>query len=635
MTIRQLDASSQTQRPTAGQVYTALERAMPWLVWLFFLVIYGSATAPSIAALFDDTLEFQLVLPTFGIAHPTGYPLYTLLGGVWSQLLPVGNWAWRVNLFSAAAAAASVMLVFLLARRLTWRAGHGDTLAGAAAAIAFGFGPVWWAQATIAEVYALHNLFVAAILLVAVNLPPAGARNFDRSVTLLFGLIGLGLAHHRTTALVLPGVALYLLWTARTMIKPQRAWLAWALALLAPLLLYAYLPLRAAQGIADLNGSYVNSWAGFWDHVLARRYTSFFVANDLSQGYSWADWLALWVTQSGWLGAALSLLGLGMLAERAHRPAWTLVGLVLGVNLLFALNYRVADPEVFMLPVWLCAAVLTGGGLTVLRRLLPATRWATLLAGGVVVALAIGAGRGAPLNRSNDWRTHDYAVDMASVAFPPGARVIGIEGEMTALKYMQQAEGLGVIATPIVADAPDARRTAIADALAVGVAPFLTREVDGIAAQYSFTGEGPLVRVWPRGQVDEQTPSIQRELALLDGRLRLEGYDVARLLWAGGPVARVTLYWRPQQALDHNLKVSLRVVDGTGNPLPLADGAPAAVDAFPLRQVAPTTSWAPEAQVRDVYEIELPADPTGAQLLLIIYDGDTLAEAGRIEAPLP
>lgn len=608
---------------------------MPWLVWLVFLVSYGSTTAPSIAALFDDTLEFQLVLPTFGIAHPTGYPLYTLLGGVWSHLLPVGNWAWRANLFSAVAAATSVMLVFLLTRRLTWRAGRGDTLAGVAAAIAFGFGPVWWAQATIAEVYALHNLFIAAILLAAVSLPPAGARHFDRRATLLFGLIGLGLAHHRTAVLVLPGVALYLWWTAPAMVRPQRAWLVWLAAFLTPLLLYCYIPLRAEQGITDLNGSYVNSWAGFWDHVLARRYTSFFAANDLSQGYTMTEWLAQWVAQSGWLGAALSVLGLGMVVDRAHRPAWTLIGVVLGVNLIFAVSYRVADPEVFMLPVWLCAAVLTGGGLTVLRRRLPSTRWATLLAGGVVVALAIGAGRGAPLNRSDDWRAHDYAVDMASVAFPPGSRVIGIEGEMTALKYMQQAEGLGMAATPIVANAPDARRTALADALAVDVAPYLTREVDGIAAQYSFTGEGPLVRVWPRGQADARAPTIPRELALLDGRLLLEGYDVERLLWAGGPVARVTLYWRPQQALDRNLKVSLRVVDGAGNPLMLADGAPAVVDAFPLRQVAPTTSWAPDVQVRDVHEIELPADPTGAQLLLIIYDGDTLAEVGRIETPLP
>ncbi|MCA1554820.1 MAG: DUF2723 domain-containing protein, partial [Chloroflexi bacterium] len=35
--------------------------------------------APSVAFLFDDSLEFQLVGYKLAIAHPTGYPLYTLL----------------------------------------------------------------------------------------------------------------------------------------------------------------------------------------------------------------------------------------------------------------------------------------------------------------------------------------------------------------------------------------------------------------------------------------------------------------------------------------------------------------------------------------------------------------------------
>jgi len=55
-------------------------------------VLYAATAGPSVVELFDDSLEFQLVLPTFGIAHPTGYPLYTLLGGLWSRVLfPFGT----------------------------------------------------------------------------------------------------------------------------------------------------------------------------------------------------------------------------------------------------------------------------------------------------------------------------------------------------------------------------------------------------------------------------------------------------------------------------------------------------------------------------------------------------------------
>ncbi len=38
--------------------------------------------------------------PTLSIFHPTGFPTYTMLGWLWSQL-PIGEVAWRMNLLSA------------------------------------------------------------------------------------------------------------------------------------------------------------------------------------------------------------------------------------------------------------------------------------------------------------------------------------------------------------------------------------------------------------------------------------------------------------------------------------------------------------------------------------------------------
>jgi hypothetical protein len=264
-------------------------RWLPWLVGLLFFTLYSLTAAPSVVALFDDTLEFQLVGPTFAIAHPTGYPLYTLLGGLWSRVvLPIGNWAWRMNLLSALTAAGTVALLFALTSRLvTTSTGQPNRWAGLAAALAFGLGPLWWSQATVAEVYTLHGLFVIAILSVAiginggegrrqttdsreilppchpVTLSPCHPVTLSRRMTLLCLLIGLGLAHHRTIVLILPGVLIYLLGSVPGLWRPRRSWGQWLAALLAPLLLYLWLPLRAATGVIDLHGSYVNSWLAF------------------------------------------------------------------------------------------------------------------------------------------------------------------------------------------------------------------------------------------------------------------------------------------------------------------------------------------------------------------------------------
>ena len=130
------------------------------------------------------------------------------------------------------------------------------------------------------------------------------------------------------------------------------------------------------MGVSDLNGSYVNTISGFLDHVLARRYAAFFADNALAVSRTMSDWLALFVQEMGLVALLLAVLGFPWLFDRQRRPvkAWIFVLIVLLTNLLFALNYRVGDVEVFLLPVFLCLAIFTGGGVGLFARLLDAAR---------------------------------------------------------------------------------------------------------------------------------------------------------------------------------------------------------------------------------------------------------------------
>ena len=82
-------------------------KTIDWLVaaglMIAALILYIFTLAPTV--LTADGGEFQFVPWLPGIAHPTGYPLYMLLGWAWSHLLPMGNVAWRMNLFSSVVAA--------------------------------------------------------------------------------------------------------------------------------------------------------------------------------------------------------------------------------------------------------------------------------------------------------------------------------------------------------------------------------------------------------------------------------------------------------------------------------------------------------------------------------------------------
>lgn len=91
---------------------------LPKTLWLGFgfALLYAATTAPGLLP--ADSGEFQLIVARWGLAHPPGYPLYTLIGGLWSHLFPWGDILWRINLLSALLAALTLTLIFDTVR--TW-----------------------------------------------------------------------------------------------------------------------------------------------------------------------------------------------------------------------------------------------------------------------------------------------------------------------------------------------------------------------------------------------------------------------------------------------------------------------------------------------------------------------------------
>src|ERR1700722_2437593 len=85
------------------------------VAFLVVIAIYLCTMMPGPA--FMDTGEYQTVTYVLGCAHPTGYPLYTMVGKLFGTLVPLGNWAVRMNLMSALSTAASAAMLVLLAMR--------------------------------------------------------------------------------------------------------------------------------------------------------------------------------------------------------------------------------------------------------------------------------------------------------------------------------------------------------------------------------------------------------------------------------------------------------------------------------------------------------------------------------------
>jgi Protein O-mannosyl-transferase TMEM260-like len=164
---------------------------------LVALVFFVGRTARELV-LFGDSAELIAAAKVWGVPHPTGYPLWTLLGHAASRL-GFGSVAFRVNLTSALAHAIAVGFVMALAFRLR------GPVAALAAGAALALGGSFLLGSTYAEVFPLNDALFAISLYLVVRARRPGRFS---AVVLAFAVFGLSLGHHHMALLGLPALAI-------------------------------------------------------------------------------------------------------------------------------------------------------------------------------------------------------------------------------------------------------------------------------------------------------------------------------------------------------------------------------------------------------------------------------------------
>jgi len=619
------------------------------LLALASLALYVATAAPSVATLFDDSLEFQVVLPTLGIAHPSGYPLYTLMGKLWTLLLPFRDPAGRANLLSAVAAAAAVGVFFLVARRLA-----GSRAAAVVATTAFAISPAWWSQATIAEVYALHGLLLALFLYCLLRWEEttvtagrrhvaacgAGSSSFQlpasntRCLAAAALVFGLGLTHHRMIALLAPAALVFVIWTDPSLLRRPRRWLPLLLCALAPLILYLCLPIRG-RVTGSLDGTFTPTARGTLDWILARGYSVFLTGNPFGVSRDLGTYLGLFLNQFGVVLNLAALLGLAT-AWRYGARRYVLLLLATVGQIAFGAAYKVQDIDVFFIPAFMLVALWAALGMITLVKWIESslthysslvTRYSSLITSLLAIILlaqpTVTAFRAFPQqDRSRAWGVYDYGADMlANIA--PGGEVVGLLGETTLLRYFRDALGQRPDILVIPADAEAARFAALDAALAAGLPVYLTRDLPGAAARYSLDAAGPLIAVSPKAAPTAAPAGrpIGAGIVLVEAHAEVRRTHL-------GPVVRLTLTWAATAPVAEELKVSARLLDATGQVV-------AADDRVPVHFAYPTTAWAPGERVQDVYDLAQPAGAADGPygVLVILYRAADGGEVGRAELP--
>ncbi|MEB3187659.1 MAG: DUF2723 domain-containing protein [bacterium] len=402
------------------------------IVLVVTLTIYSRTLLPGVG--FWDTGEFQTVPHVLGIAHPTGYPLYILLGKLFS-FVPVGSMAYRMNLFSAVCAALAATGLGIVALKLRIRPALACTTA-----LCFALAANTWNTANRADPHTLHAAIVIGLWWLALRYVESGHRAWFWALALGSGL---GLCNHMSLTMELPAIALYTFLSRPDGYRRPGTLAVSGLMGAIGLSLYAYLPLRALMN-PPMNYANPVTWERFRFVALGEQFRG-------DMGFmSWhgvATALARWPEVMGWYADWFTVWGrnaLGVLAAGGliliWRRNWRLgVSLVLGIAIPFyaASTYANADlPRYFLAPNLL----LLLGAATGLQAMFPVRLSGALSLLTLVLPASLALTHWSQVDRHLDHSAEIYERNVFD-AVKPRAVILSWWSFTTPLWYGQHVEG--------------------------------------------------------------------------------------------------------------------------------------------------------------------------------------------------
>jgi tetratricopeptide (TPR) repeat protein len=216
----------------------------------------------------EDSAAFSAVHSVLGIPHSPGFPIYVILGKIFT-LIPIGSFAFRSNLLSAFWGSLSLII---LCRLILHLLGQGLNPSGRAfraspcpisktkpndlnlqlpiiAGVAFfAFTSSFWLQTIRAEVYTLNIFFTLFLVFLLIRWAQLKSSSPGFRILLLFSFVlGLSLANHPLLIVtLLPAFLLFLVLNDFESFLNLKSILIWCAFFILGFSFYLYLPVRSS-----------------------------------------------------------------------------------------------------------------------------------------------------------------------------------------------------------------------------------------------------------------------------------------------------------------------------------------------------------------------------------------------------
>lgn len=359
-------------------------------VFLGAFFVYLKTLTPDIG--FHDSGDMITSSFYLGICHPPGYPFYNLISKLFTMLIPIGNIAYKMNIFSALPASLAVMMVYFISLKIGGREKiasqstfyffhFSPILPAVTAAFALCFAKTFWEQAVVAEKYTLNGLFLTLLIFLLIKWqeaiieyknPQSTIRNPQFYLCLFAIVLGFSFTHHLQSIFIVPAsiyLVLIIFWNYKKSLPDLKLLLKIFCFFIIPLSLYLYLPLRSLTN-PPVNWGSPHTLPNFIDYISLQAYKHFFISNPIiwfknlyyHLTHFFSNQFTFWLIPFGLLGLFISL--------KQRRVMGICLLLIALTDIGHSIRYGISNIEDYYIPAFIVFSIWIGISITWLISLI-------------------------------------------------------------------------------------------------------------------------------------------------------------------------------------------------------------------------------------------------------------------------
>ena len=408
-------------------------------VTVLIFIVYIVTMAPSVQQI--DSGELAAVQCTLGIAHPTGYPLFTMIGYIFHLIPMPFSSILKLNILSAIWSCVSIYF-FLLSMQLVFEKiyvnlylrsslkkksmfrktqsaavgildqQHLEILAVSGSGLILAFNKTFWMQSTGVEVYSLHMAIISAAIYLLFRILFKTEKNVAKATEnwmIVAMVLALGFSNHMTTVLILPAAAVLFYEKERLNLTSLRIFGTSSLVFIIILIFfYSYLPTRASMN-PILNWGDPSNLDNIIRHVSGHQYQVWLFSSVDAAKQNLLKFYEVLKTEFFIPVFIFMVVGLAELLLRS-RILFAFVLICFVTTVFYAINYDINDIDSYFLLAYYSLAIISFFGIIVVFKFLRFISLPRKITSAVLVIIILGHGAWnfTKVNQSGLYLFEDY-----------------------------------------------------------------------------------------------------------------------------------------------------------------------------------------------------------------------------------